>query len=111
MTPRLAAHLWVSAYIARLRAEAIPVYVVKKGDETAGAVMVKLATLDGRAALWHRTVDLMTGARAWAILAEGDEAEIDAAAARQRSFDPDLWILEVEDREGRHLLDQPGLGE
>ncbi|MEM1372062.1 MAG: DUF1491 family protein, partial [Pseudomonadota bacterium] len=28
---------------------------------------------------------------------------------RQRSFDPDLWVIEVEDRNGRHLLDEPGL--
>ena len=42
-------------------------------------------------------------------VAAGDEAEVDAAIARQRGFDPDLWVIEVEDREGRHLLDQDGL--
>ena len=31
------------------------------------------------------------------------------AIARQRGFDPDLWVLEIESREGRHLLDEPGL--
>jgi hypothetical protein len=44
-------------------------------------------------------------------LTEGLEAEVDAALSRQRGFDPDLWVIEVEDREGRHLLDQPGLAE
>ncbi len=39
----------------------------------------------------------------------GDEAEVDRAIARQRDFDPDLWVIEVEDRHGRHLLDQSGL--
>jgi hypothetical protein len=34
---------------------------------------------------------------------------VDAAAARQRGSDPDLWLVEVEDRQGRSLLDQPGL--
>ena len=52
-----------------------------------------------------------TGARVWAPLAEGPEAEVDAALGRQRRFDPDLWVIEVEDRAGRHLLDQPGLAE
>jgi hypothetical protein len=42
-------------------------------------------------------------------LAEGPEPDVDAAIARQRSFDPDLWVIEVEDRAGRHLLDEPGL--
>jgi hypothetical protein len=47
----------------------------------------------------------------WAPLAEGAEAEVDAALARQRGFDPDLWVIEVEDRAGRHLLDEPGLAD
>ena len=37
-----------------------------------------------------------------------EEAGVDAAIARQKAFDPDLWVIEVEDRQGRHLLDQPG---
>ena len=52
----------------------------------------------------------MTGDRTWVTLAEGDEAEVDAAVVRQRGFDPDLWVVEVEDRAGRHLLDSDGLG-
>ena len=51
----------------------------------------------------------MRDTRVWAELAAGDEAEVDAAVARQRGFDPDLWVIEVEDRAGRHLLDQEGL--
>jgi hypothetical protein len=53
----------------------------------------------------------MTGARAWVILTEGDEAEVDAALRRQRARDPDLWVIEVEDRQGRHLLDEQGLSD
>ena len=49
--------------------------------------------------------------RTWIVLAEGPEAEIDAAADRQRRSDPDLWVIEVEDRQGRHLLDEPGLAD
>jgi len=44
-------------------------------------------------------------------LAEGAEADVDATIARQRQFDPDLWVIEVEDRAGRHLLDEEGLAE
>jgi hypothetical protein len=51
----------------------------------------------------------MTGARVWVTLAEGAERDVDASIAKQRGFDSDLWVVEVEDRQGRHLLDQPGL--
>ena len=83
--------------------------MVARGDATAGAVLVKLNTLDGQATLYQRSVDLMTGERQWITLTEGDDADVDAAITRQRSFDPDLWVIEVEDRQGRHLLDEPGL--
>ena len=107
--PRLASGVWVGAYLRRLEGLAIPAFVVRRGDETAGAVLVKLATLDGRARLFQRSFDLLTGARAWVVLAEGAEAEVDEAVARQRRFDPDLWVIEVEDRQGRHLLGEEGL--
>lgn len=106
--PRLTARFWVDAYLARLRLADIPVFVVAHGDDGAGAVLVKLATLDGQARAFQRGWDA-GGARVWQVLAEGAEPEVDAAIARQRRMDPDLWVIEVEDRAGRHLLDQPGL--
>ncbi len=106
---RLASGLWVSAYLARLQAEGIGVYVVARGDDTAGAVLVKLATMDGQARAYQRSVDLMTGARTWVVLTEGAERDVDDSIARQQSFDPDLWVIEVEDARGRHMLDAPGL--
>ena len=65
--------------------------------------------LDGQARAFQRSFDLTSGARVWVVLAEGEESAVDAAIARQRGFDPDLWVVEVEDRAGRHLLDEPGL--
>jgi hypothetical protein len=111
VTTRLATDIWVGAYLTRLRLSAIPAYVVAKGDPTAGAVLVKLNTLDGNARLYQRSFDLATGARAWVVLAEGEEAGVDASVEKQRSFDRDLWVIEVEDRAGRHLLDQEGLSD
>ena len=108
---RLTAEFWVHAYLARLRLHDIPAFVTSHGDDTSGAVLVKLNTLDGRARAYHRTFDLMTGSRKWDLLVDGDEVDVDASIAKQRGFDPDLWVVEVEDRHGRHLLDEPGLGE
>ena len=109
MTNRLTTDFWVSAYLNRLRLADIPVFVTAKGDATAGVVMVKLNTLDGQAVAYQRSFDLMTGARAWVVLSEGGERDVDEAIAKQRSFDTDLWVIEVEDKAGRHLLDEDGL--
>ena len=106
---RLTARFWVDAYLARLRFQDIPAFVVAHGDDTAGAVLVKLNTLDGQAMAFQRSFDLMTGDRKWMELSSGAEADVDASITKQRSFDSDLWVIEVEDRAGRHLLDEPGL--
>lgn len=106
---RLTARFWVDAYLARLRMYDIPAFVVAHGDDTGGAVLVKLATLDGNAVVFQRSFDLMSGERVWAELCSGVEADVDEAITRQRGFDPDVWVIEVEDRAGRHLLDQDGL--
>jgi len=106
---RLTADFWVQAYLTRLRLADIPAFVVARGDATAGAVLVKSNTLDGRAVSYQRRTDLSSGASAWMVLEDGPEADVDAAIARQRSFDPDLWVIEVEDRSGRTLLEQDGL--
>ena len=105
MSARLATHVWVAAYLRRLQIEGIPAYVIRKGDATAGAVLVKLAFMDGRAQAFTRSFDLESGARVWQELCTGPEPDVDAAVARQCGFDPDLWVIEVEDARGRHLLD------
>ncbi len=108
---RLTADFWVHAYLARLRLHDIPAFVTAHGDDMSGAVLVKLNTLDGRARAFHRTFDPMTGARRWDLLIDGTESDVDASIIRQRGFDPDLWVIEVEDRDGRHMLDAPGLSD
>jgi hypothetical protein len=107
---RLTAGFWVAAYLTRLRLANIPVYVTARGDATAGAVIVKCATLDGMAQAYQRSFD-MSGHRNWVTLAEGPEAEVDAVLTRQRTRDPDLWVIEVESREGQTLLSEDGLSD
>ena len=109
MIARLTAEFWVQAYLARLRQNDIPAFVVQRGDDVAGAVIVKLNTLDGQAKAFQRSLDPSSGARVWVALSDGPEADVDAGLKRQREFDPDVWIIEVEDRSGRTLLDADGL--
>lgn len=107
--PQLTSDMWVSAYLMRLRIAAIPAFLVCKGDATAGAVMVKLALMNGQAELWARRFDFMTDTRSWEQAMAGDEVEVDAFVTRERSRDPDIWVIEVEDPKGRTLLNEDGL--
>jgi len=107
--PRLTAGFWVAAYLARLRLADIPAFVVARGDETGGAVLVKQSTLDGHARCFQRRWDYETDTRPWTVLAEGAERDVDESIAHQRGYDTDLWVIEVEDRAGRHLLEEDGL--
>ena len=106
---KLTSRFWVDAYLTRLRVFDIPAFVVAHGDDTGGTVLVKLSTLDGKAVLFQRSFDLMTGERSWSELTSGSDLDVDASIARQKGFDPDVWVIEVEDKLARHLLDQEGL--
>lgn len=96
MAPRLATHIWIGALRHRLEAEAVPFYILARGDAAAGAVALIAAKRDGQAALWMREYDIGADRQIWRVTAEGPAAEISARARRQREFDPDLWLVEVE---------------
>ncbi|MCC7321472.1 MAG: DUF1491 family protein [Rubellimicrobium sp.] len=106
---RLATGFWLAAWRRRVEGEGIACTVTRRGDDTSGAVLVKVATLDGAARLYGRRTDPATGRGLWMELASGEEAAIDARARREAGFDPDLWIVEVEDRAGRHFLEDDPL--
>jgi len=101
--------MWVSAYLLRLAQVGIYAHLVRKGDATAGAVAVKLALMNGKASFFTRGYG-PDGRLSWhAQMEAADEDEVDAALARQRRYDPDLWVIEIEDPRGRHMLDDPSL--
>jgi len=103
---RLASEFWVKAYLKTLSLRGISAFVTSRGDDQAGAILIKLALLDGTSTLYQKGFDFDTGAPTWTVLAQGDESEVDAMIARQRSFDPDLWVLEVENPlNDAHLID------
>ena len=109
MTVRLTADLWVRAHIRRCELSGLPAYVLRRGDPSAGVIFLKIARLDGTALVLQQTT-AADGARAfrWAKgPAPVPEAEADEYLARQHQYDPDLWIVEIEDRNERHALDEP----
>ena len=101
---------WASALIRRAEIAGAFAGVVRKGDADAGAVLVKVATLDRRARLYAPARN-GEGERIWLDLSAGalgdDEADVDAAIRNRTASDPDLWVVEVEDKKGRHFLMEP----
>jgi hypothetical protein len=112
---RLKSAIWVSAYLRRCNVEGVFAAVRRRGAEEAGAVFVKISRLDGTAALYGPAPQTMfddarPAERAF-VAVTGDpqpvaEAEIEKRLEREIKFDPDVWIVEVEDRGGRTFLGQ-----
>jgi hypothetical protein len=109
---RLRADIWVAAYLRRCAVEGAPAVLRRRGAAEAGAIFVKVDRLDGRAALYApapQSALAERGAERLWSRAHKDEwiapAEVEARLTREIAFDPDLWIVEVEDREGRSWLD------
>lgn len=95
--------IWAPALIRRAQTAGAYASVLFKGDPDAGAALVKVRTLDGKAVLYRPMRD-MSGARIWLPKGPLEETEIDQDIDKRRSNDPDLWVIEVEDRNGRHFL-------
>lgn len=101
----LSSDLWVSALIRRAQIEGAYATVVKKGDERAGSVIVKAYDTSTRTARLYTEAFGTDGDRLWIQPVTSDrESELDAYIARQRGYDPDLWVVEIEDRQGRHFI-------
>lgn len=108
---RLKSGIWVAAYLRRCQVEGVAAVLRRRGSEEAGAIFIKVSRLDGRADLYGPAPqsafgEANSGERMFNVaLAEKPEADIEAYLARQIHFDPDLWIVEAEDRAGRSFLD------
>lgn len=111
---RLKSGIWVAAYLRRCNVEGAFAAVRRRGAEEAGAVFIIINRLDGTATLYGPApqsafdeaqpadrifVNMLAGATPVA------EADVEARLTREIRFDPDVWIVEVEDRAGRHFLD------
>lgn len=107
-TPRLKAGIFVRALIRRVAVEGASAFVVKHGAEEAGAVILTVARLDGTVLVLNQVRD-GAGQLVWSRPL-GDwvaEPRAQAWCARQCDFDPDLWIVEIEDVQGRTFVDGP----
>jgi hypothetical protein len=110
---RLKSALWVAAYLRRCNIEGVFAAVRRRGAEEAGAVFVRVSRLDGTSDLFgpapQSAVDTTPGMdrRFSASLTKqpAPDADVEAYLGRELKFDPDIWIIEIEDRAGRNFLD------
>jgi hypothetical protein len=110
---RLKSAIWVSAYLRRCTVEGADAVLRRRGAEDAGAIFIKVDRLDGTGDLYGPAPQTAFGGDAAERLfapcmprTASPVADIEAYLVREVRFDPDVWILEVEDRAGRHFLDQ-----
>lgn len=107
---RLKSEIWVQAYLRICAAQGLFAVLTKRGDADAGAIFIRILRLDGSSDVYGPAAAGLEGAdaerRFSPRFAKGPaaDAEADAYLARQKDFDPDLWIVEAEDRAGRHCL-------
>jgi hypothetical protein len=112
---RLKSGIWVAAYLRRCGVEGVFAAVRRRGAEEAGAVFIKINRLDGTATLYGPAPqavfdEAQPSERIFTALLGGTapvaEADVEGRVARELKFDPDLWLVEIEDRTGRHFLDR-----
>jgi hypothetical protein len=111
---RLKSAIWVAAYLRRCQVEGLFAAVRRHGADEAGAIFIKVNRLDGTADLYGpapQTVfdEARPSDRAFSPSLKSQpasEPDVEAFLARETRFDPDVWIIETEDRAGRHLLEQ-----
>lgn len=109
---RLRSDIFASALIRRAEAQGAVAVLRRRGAAEAGAIFLKVDTLDGRAALYGPAPQSETpppGADRLFARVHREES-LSAADAEERlkreiAFDPDLWIVEIEDRGGRAFVD------
>jgi hypothetical protein len=105
MTARLKSELWVQALLRRCSVENKFGAVLHKGNVDAGAVMVVINHLNGSHTLFapppgpaydesgeRRFENRTPSPLPW--------PEISLLIQRVRSYDDDLWVVEIEDRDG-----------
>lgn len=103
MAREIPAHLWVSALLRRAMSGGAFATIVHRGDEDRGDVLIKVTRARGEAKLYAPAFD-PEGPTRFEGLPAADEREADEVIARRLKNDRDLWVVEIEDRDGRHFL-------
>jgi hypothetical protein len=101
---RLPTSLWLEAHLRMITQQGIPYTIINKGAPSSGLILLKIYAPGEGALLLQQQRDL-DGNMGWMRLFKGEvtpEAEVDAYVRRSVDRDPDLWAIEIEDREKRN---------
>ncbi len=99
---RLTSDFWIAALIRRVRGEGGFAYLARRGSPEAGAIFIRISDRLGLSDLYAPAPQALYDGggedRRFAAVLRGAEAEaVEARMARETGFDPDLWLVELED--------------
>ncbi|MDB5416869.1 MAG: hypothetical protein JWP50_288 [Phenylobacterium sp.] len=104
----LSTDIWVTALIRRAELGGAFGVVARKGDPRAGAVLVKALNRAAGTARLYAEATRLDGERIWMQPALSDqEPDLDRYIERAIRIDPDVWVVEIDDKQGRHFLTEP----
>lgn len=106
---RLRSDFWVSAYLRRCGVEGVEAALRRRGAAEAGAIFIKVDRLDGTASLYGPAPQLFlddgTDRLFTAVLRDVTPLDVEERILREIRFDSDLWLVEIDSREGLHFLE------
>jgi hypothetical protein len=104
----LSTDIWVAALIRRAEQAGAFAMVLRKGDARAGAVLLKLVNRRAGTTRLLAEATRGDGERVWMRpVRAAEEQDLDAYVERTVKIDPDVWVVEIEDNQGRHFLVEP----
>ncbi|PCJ95667.1 MAG: hypothetical protein COA52_03330 [Hyphomicrobiales bacterium] len=110
--PRITSELWVDVYLRQCRSSGAFTYLAMRGSSAAGAIYIKIIGAGGATDLYGPAPqslvpeDAFEGSgRSFELLVKDDAGAAETKLQSQKNFDPDFWLIEVEDNKGHHRLD------
>ena len=107
-TPRLKAGIFARALVRRAEVAGAYAVIERKGSEEAGAIILTIATLDG----WYIVLSQARDGQGRLVWIQPlgervEEGKVDDWCEKQAKIDPDLWVVDIADRQGRTFVDEP----
>jgi hypothetical protein len=109
-SPRLRSDFWIAALRRRAESAGAFISIARRGADEAGAIFIQVDRRDGRFDLYGPAPqsffdDSMTD-RLFTLLArEAPEEAMRRRIEQEVNFDPDLWLVDIEDRDGRAFIE------